>query len=79
MLLQTSTNEKFFLIAVCSYFFCKDTILLKKRNSDGMQIPLRFVFVYSFRLYDQNYTTIPSFFSELIGYLSKIICYGDIF
>jgi len=44
-----------------------------------MQIPLRFVFVYSFRLYDQNYTTIPSFFSELIGYLSKIICYGDIF
>ena len=22
---------------------------------------------------------IPSFFSELIGYLSKIICYGDIF
>ena len=43
-----------------------------------MQIPLRFVFVYSFRLYDQNYTTIPSFFSELIGYLSKIICYGDI-
>lgn len=41
-----------------------------------MQIPLRFVFVYSFRLYDQNYTTIPSFFSELIGYLSKIIC-GD--
>lgn len=44
-----------------------------------MQIPLRFVFVYSFRLYDQNYTTIPSSFSELIGYLSKIICYGDIF
>ena len=26
-----------------------------------MQIPLRFVFVYSFRLYYQNYTTIPSF------------------
>ncbi len=66
-------------LLICSDFFCKDTILLKKRNSDGMQIPLRFVFVYSFRLYDQNYTTIPSFFSELIGYLSKIICYGDIF
>ena len=50
-----------------------------KAKADKGQIPLRFVFVYSFRLYDQNYTTIPSSFSELIGYLSKIICYGDIF